>query len=145
MKRSPLKKKRATPRRRGTTCSSRGCNRRPMTAGLCKSHATARADKLVGDFVKTRDRGCVARGSHQGSLQWAHVISRRYRAVRWDPMNAVTLCAGHHMYFTHRPLEWDVWVAGRIGAEAYEDLKRRALQDDPADPGAVIRQFGGKA
>lgn len=145
MKRSPLKKKRSTPRRRGITCLTLGCKRRPATAGLCKTHATSKADKLVGNFVKGRDRGCVAAGKHAGPLQWAHVVSRRYRAVRWDPTNAVTLCAGHHMYFTPRPLEWDAWVIARIGADAYSALKRRALEDDVPDLANVINQYGGEA
>lgn len=145
MKKSPLRKKRATPRRQAAvTCASRGCKRPPRTESLCRTHATARADKLMGDFVKARDGGCVARGKHAGPIQWAHIVSRRYRAVRWDPNNAVALCAGHHMYFTPRPLEWDTWVTAHIGAEAYADLRRRALDDAPTDPGDVIRTYGAK-
>jgi hypothetical protein len=31
------------------------------------------------------------------------------------------------MKFTHRPLEWEVFVIERMGEAAYRDLKRRAL------------------
>lgn len=64
-----------------------------------------------------------------GPLQCAHILSRQYRAIRWDTANAVCLCAGAHVRFTHRPLEWERLVLDMIGPDALEDLKRRALAD----------------
>lgn len=142
-RRKPIAKKRVKPRRRAAGCSVARCKARPQVEGLCRTHATRRADRLVGDFVKARDGGCVAKGHHNGSLQWAHIVSRRYRAVRWDPDNAVALCAAHHMSFTVNPLAWDVWVEQRIGADAYRLIKQRALTDDPADVREVLKKFGG--
>ena len=42
------------------------------------------------------------------------------------------------------PLAWDVWVEQRIGADAYRIIKQRALTEDPADVGEVLREFGGR-
>jgi len=45
-------------------------------------------------------------------IQLAHVRTRRYKSIRWDPANAMTLCAGCHAYKWHAPppgfdpLEW---------------------------------------
>lgn len=144
-RRKPLAKKRTKPRRIAVSCSVLRCKHRPWTEGLCKTHAIRRADRVVGDFVKARDKGCVAVGEHKGSLQWAHIVSRRYRSIRWDPNNAVCLCAAHHAYFTMRPLEWDEWVEQRITPKRYAALKREALHGDLPDVADVIREFGGKA
>ena len=141
-RRKPIAKKRTTPRRKAATCSIGRCNSRPSVLGLCKSHAIRRADKVVGDFVKARDKVCQAEGEHKGPLQWAHIVSRRYRAIRWDANNAVVLCAGHHMGFTGNPLKWDEWVEKRIGVEAYAELKRRALHDALPDLTWVISDGG---
>lgn len=41
-----------------------------------------------------------------GGLQCAHIITRSRKALRWDFNNALCLCAGHHVYFTHNPDQW---------------------------------------
>lgn len=37
------------------------------------------------------------------------------------------LCAGCHMYFTFRPLEWEQYVIAGMGEPAFRALKRRAM------------------
>lgn len=71
-------------------------------------------------------------------LQCAHIVSRRYLGVRFDFGNAYCLCAGCHLRFTHRPLEWEQYVIEQMGEEAYRDLKRRALDSrGPLDRVAI--------
>ena len=41
-----------------------------------------------------------------GQLQCAHIISRSNRRLRWDTMNAICMCAGHHRYFTTKSEAW---------------------------------------
>ena len=41
-----------------------------------------------------------------GHLQCAHIISRSNRRLRWDTMNAICMCAGHHRYFTTKAEAW---------------------------------------
>lgn len=153
IRRTPLRPKRAKPRRKAVTCSIRSCARRPSVLGLCKTHATQRADKLVGDYVKKRDGYCVVvvhgnrpdamvTGNHAGAIQWAHLISRRYHATRWDPEASVTMCAGHHKFFTERPLEHEEWATFWLGPSAWLKLKRKALDGERPDLEEIIHSFG---
>ena len=84
------------------------------------------ADRLFSELIRSRDGwACRVCGSPYRP-QCAHLVSRRYRAVRWSTENAVTLCPSHHVLYTHRPLEWEAWCEerwpGRLGM-----LKARAL------------------
>lgn len=43
-------------------------------------------------------------------LEWAHVISRSNRSLRWDIFNAMCLCSRCHRFFWHdTPLEASKW------------------------------------
>lgn len=68
-----------------------------------------KADKLAGDAVRARGR-CELAGKDKvtcnGTLQWAHIVGRANRRLRWEAYNALCLCAGHHIYYTHHPWEW---------------------------------------
>jgi hypothetical protein len=57
----------------------------------------------------------------KGNLQCAHVLTRGYSTIRWDPRNALSLCAGHHIFYTHRPAEWRSFVIATLG-EAHWDM-----------------------
>jgi hypothetical protein len=69
-----------------------------------------------------------------GSLQAAHGISRRYRHTRWQLINGFCLCQAHHTYWTHRPLEWDVYLRNAWGETVYNELRLIALRPFQADP-----------
>ena len=150
MKRTPLPKKRATPRRKPTfTCSIRGCNKAPRYFPHCASHARQEADRLFSRYIRARDRHCVVCGEPT-NLQCAHLISRRYLAVRWDPGNAVALCVADHKRFTEDPLGWDAWCEERLGAEAWSRLKQRARRGGMPDLAftiaelrAMLKEVGG--
>lgn len=68
-----------------------------------------KADKLAGDIVRSRGY-CELKGKDTincgGSLQWAHIIGRGQKRLRHETYNALCLCAGHHVYYTHHPHEW---------------------------------------
>ena len=89
------------------------------------------ADILFSRIVRRRDGMCVRCGRTE-NLQCAHIISRSYRSIRCDVDNAVALCRGCHVFFTHRPLEWQEWVEamwpGRWGV-----LRERALAYERVD------------
>ena len=95
-----------------------------------------KADKLFADKVKSKGR--CEKCKSRDYLQCAHIISRRYKQVRWDLDNAVTLCRGCHVYFTHHPIEWEDWVINRMGEENYQMLRTRALQYGKIDYDKVI-------
>lgn len=94
----------------------------------------ARVDHLDRLFsVLTRSGGeCLHCGAHE-RLQCAHGFSRRYRNVRWDPRNAFCLCQGCHLFFTHRPLEWDEWLLNQWGADLYAEIRSLALSTAKVD------------
>lgn len=105
---------------------------------------TREADRLFALAIKNRDGWrCVIFGCIRDGVQTAHHISRRYRQVRWDMENASALCAGHHVYYTHRPLEWDAWCEVQHGAEAWCEMKRKALTPGKVDMEAILARLRG--
>ena len=93
--------------------------------------ATKRADKLFSELIRSRGRCELAvmrpETKCAGPLQCCHVVSRSYRAVRWDEMNALAGCAAHHLWFTHHPLEWE----RAIGETRWHHLRALALSAPP--------------
>lgn len=133
-----LKRTRAKPRPRGTGCQ---LGRRCIAVGeyrdkrVCAKHW---ADWLMADRVKTTERCCRYCGSGQ-DLQWAHVLSRRYRAVRWDRDNSMALCRPHHMMFTTNPARWEQWC--RDVGVPWDELRVKALTGPPMQPLFVIERL----
>jgi len=108
----------------------------------CAKHA---ADRLFARHV--RESGpCIAAGFRfpcGGIMECAHIITRARLAIRWDEQNAVPLCSGHHVWFTHNPDAWRAFVADQ-GID-YDELHRRAFNDPPMDPLLVIECYRGRA
>jgi hypothetical protein len=100
-----------------------------------------KADALAGALVRARGACESGRPEHSGPLQWAHGVSRSYRAVRWDLRNGFCLCAGCHAFFTYRPLEWTEWMIQRLGQSVYDDLRRRALAGKKRPMDEVIAEL----
>lgn len=107
-----------------------GPESRNQKLGRVRATTSAKAridhlDRLFSILVRV-DGQCVHCGATSG-LQCAHGFSRRYRSVRWDSRNAFCLCQRCHMFFTHRPLEWDEWLRNRWGEPLYYELRTIAL------------------
>jgi hypothetical protein len=86
------------------TCSR--CHRPARFLSWCRLHAEDEADRRVGRFVKRRDGACVICGERRPwELEWAHVLGRRYKRIRWSPQAAVTLCVADHRYLDGHPEE----------------------------------------
>lgn len=90
-----------------------------------------KADRLFSLAVRSVGHCESGRTGCKGPLQCAHHFSRRYLAVRWDRRNASCLCAAHHLYWTHRPIEWDQWIRGRMCDDYYtvRDLALAGMVD----------------
>ena len=101
-----------------------------------KTRLLKQCDTLFSLLVRSAGR-CSNCGKSE-FLQCAHGFSRRYRAVRFDTRNAWPLCRGCHVYFTHRPLEWDEWMRSELG-DLYEVLRDLALHGKNPDL-ATVRQ-----
>jgi len=98
-----------------------------------------KCDKLFADKIKSRGR--CQKCSKKDYLQCAHIISRRYKQIRWDLDNAVCLCRGCHVYFTHHPIEWELWVKDQMGNVPYQTLKIRALKYGKIDYDKVLERL----
>lgn len=104
-----------------------------------------RADRLFSEFIRNRDGGCqMAEGPGGrgcfGRLECAHLIRRGFKATRWDPRNAVALCAGHHGWMTNHPLAWADWRQERLGA-SWPELLRKAYGGPKPDVAAIVEQL----
>lgn len=125
-------------------CARGRCKRPAVCAGWCKTHATQEADRLFSLWVRSIGR-CQAKDGRpcSGGLQCAHGFSRRYRNTRWDPDNAWCLCQAHHTYYTHRPIEWDLWMLDRQGVEDYVWLREQALRTTKVDLEPILDWLKG--
>jgi hypothetical protein len=94
-------------------------------------------DKLVGRKVVERDGGCIWCHSQEGPWHPHHMISRRYRGVRWEPHNVVKIC--HRCHFkAHKDPLWNEDMAIKtVGEERYAELKRMAQMVKVSDYEAV--------
>lgn len=69
-----------------------------------------KADKVFSLWQRNKIPYCMAEGKIWskcgGALQCAHIETRTNRNLRYDPMNVLTLCMGHHRYFHQHPLDF---------------------------------------
>ncbi len=136
---------RPTGSARWTNCS-RECGRtrlrnthrsKAVAKGGPKKEALDRTFSLI-----VRSAGSCFRCGKTDSLQCAHIISRRYLGVRFSLDNALCLCAGCHMYFTYRPLEWEEYITALKGEASFADLKRRAREFvGPLDRASIAQEL----
>ena len=74
-----------------------------------KKALKAKADRLFSFTIRNRDI-CQLRGldtiTCSNTLQCMHIISRSNHNLRWDEMNALCGCSGHHMFYTSHPWEF---------------------------------------
>lgn len=99
------------------------------------------ADRLFSQYVRNRDGWACVRCGSPLNPQCAHLISRIYRAIRFNVKNATTLCRGCHVMFTHRPLEWQDWCEARWPGRLAE-LKVQALAaHEHPDYEAICAEF----
>ena len=85
----------------------------------------AQADAECRQAVFERDIRCVKCGNDR-NLQWAHIIGRRDKVLRCDPLNSVVFCAGCHLWWHHQPLEAVFWFQNNY-PERYEYLLRKRI------------------
>ena len=118
------------------SCEKRG-ERNPMRRQQAARETIAKttADKWFARIIRARRwcQKCGADGADPSTfLQCAHIYSRTYLGIRWDERNAMALCRRCHMFFTHRPIEWEEFVIAEIGEALYRELRVIAML--PAKP-----------
>lgn len=102
-----------------------------------RSSRTTYADTLFSRYIRARDGRCLKCGS-PGPLECCHIFGRRYRAVRWDPVNAIALCIPHHRDFDTDRVSWAPWLITEVGHEEYMALAQRRLVPWDKDVDRVI-------
>lgn len=109
--------------------------KRPRRQRKTGPAALARACDKLWSLIVRRRGACESSGrlASEAVLQAAHGFSRRYRATRWNLLNGFCLSAAAHVYYTHRPLEWDQWLRDRWGEPVYNELRRIALAGKKPD------------
>ncbi len=81
------------------------------------------------------ERGyCEASGKDNvrcgGGIQWAHIIGRSNYRLRWSQRNCLALCAGHHVWYTHHPWEWQELIRSAFPNQyEYINTHRNELWD----------------
>ena len=71
------------------------------------------------DYGKYFPEGPARRGLH-----CSHVLGRAKKATRWHPLNALSLCYGHHRIVGAQPLEHRRLAREILGDEQFEELVR---------------------
>lgn len=135
VRKPPKRIQRSAPIARKSTPRKKRKGKRASIAREC--------DRLWSLIVKRKGR-CDECGSAQ-YLQAAHGISRRYRATRWLPINGFALCRKHHVFWTHRPLEWTEWLRAAWGDLGLMELHYLALKNEKQDMPAVLAKLRAEA
>lgn len=111
-------------------------------------------DGLFSQYIRRRDRWTCQRcgtGYPQGgpALHCAHVFTRGKQSVRYDPLNATSLCRGCHAYLDEgqmrhptpeqdRVSRWRAWYVLKHGEQAYDLLRLRAMKPGKPDRAAIL-------
>jgi len=114
-----------------------------------------KADRLFRTIVR-RDQVCTYHldaerapfeplMGHGGPIQCAHLVTRGRHTVRWDEDNAMPLCSGAHVWFTHNPNQWDAYLEWKFGKEAVEALKARSTVKWNGDYESVLVRLASRA
>ena len=103
-----------------------GKNSTKRTRKPKKRSLRTKADTLFSKYIRGRDKKCQRCGKTT-QLQAAHIYSRSILSTRYDYDNALTLCAGCHLYWAHKnPIDFTEFVREYLGEERYNSLKERA-------------------
>ncbi len=74
--------------------------------------AKREADKAFSLYIRSRDGRCMLAGLDKvrcgGVLQCMHLRTRGDYGLRYDEVNALTGCQGHHVFYTNHPSDWDI-------------------------------------
>jgi len=95
-----------------------------------------KADREWAAKVKERDgyrcRRCLRyfpEGNRRG-LDAHHIFSKGgHPATRFEILNGVSLCTGHHIAWAHRdPLEFHEWAKDQLSVSVYDALRKRSVK-----------------
>ena len=116
--------------------------RKPSKKTLIK-----KADDLWSLLVKMKAGYRCEYCGKTSYLNSHHIFSRTKKSVRWNDLNGVCLCAGHHTFSSdfsahQTPTEFTEWVKEYRGDKWYAELRRQAYT--PLMPNLELIQAGLK-
>lgn len=90
-------------------------------------------DDAWSKLVKLRARNECEYCGKSSPLNSHHIFSRSKKSVRWDAMNGICLCVGHHTFSSkfsaHKtPTEFTYWLERKKGKAYMELLTIKANQ-----------------
>mgnify|MGYP001590095436 FL=1 len=100
-----------------------------------------RLDTLFAQVIKQRDQWTCQRcgkkfvPGHAQGLDTSHIFGRRHKSVRWQPLNAKSLCFTCHRWWHENPTESGKWAEAFLGREKYAclvALKNEIVKDNVA-------------
>lgn len=96
-------------------CSEKASKRRKKAKEKTEpKYWMKKADTLASKYYREKTPYCEAQPFHEheckNGLQWCHVYRRAYKAIRYEWYNNLVMCGGAHMYFTHNPEEWYIFM-----------------------------------
>ncbi len=96
-------------------------------------------DKAWAELVKLRAGNKCEYCGKRNYLNSHHIYSRSKKSTRWDTMNGICLCVGHHTFSStfsaHKtPLEFTDWLKDYMGEEKLILLRIKANQTSKLHP-----------
>lgn len=91
-------------------------------------------DLAWSELVKLKaGNKCEIQNCGKTNIQSHHIYTRRNKAVRWEPMNGVSLCAWHHTlnskFSAHAtPVTFTEWLIENKGEDYMQILRMKANQ-----------------
>ena len=101
----------------------------------------AEADRLFSLLI--REAGKCFKCQSTYHLQCAHIISRTYKAIRYNPDNALCLCQKCHFYYTYHYIEWEDFIDEKL-PNRRQALRKLALNYQTPDYPAIIEGLIGQ-
>lgn len=98
----------------------------------------AMLDAACRAVVFERDKYRCRKSGSTEHLQWAHVYSRRYLSVRWDPDNSMCLAAREHLWWHAQPVAAAQWWLEEVGEDFHFRLRGRLLAGQKVDRAALL-------
>ena len=84
------------------------------------------ADSNFSKAIKMRDKNtCQKCGKVADRMECSHVFGRRHRTIRWDTLNAKTLCHSCHRWWHENPTESGQWFQDTFGEDRLAILREK--------------------
>ena len=89
-------------------------------------------DRLLREACFARDSHKCQKCSRTDTLAPAHIHPKgRYRKMRWDIRNVITLCYSCHIHWAHQdPLGFTEWIHEVLSKDRLQALKLRSQAND---------------